>query len=58
MPTKKPPSESQRPSPKKADAKLSREVKELRRERDESLDREAATGEILRMIASSPPDLR
>ena len=58
MPTKKSPSESQHPSPKKADAKLSREVKELRRERDESLDREAATGEILRMIASSPPDLR
>ena len=58
MPTKKSPSESQRPSPKKADAKLSREVKELRRERDELLEREAATRDILRMIARSPADVQ
>jgi GAF domain-containing protein/anti-sigma regulatory factor (Ser/Thr protein kinase) len=58
MPTKKSRSKSQRASPKKADAKLVRENKELRRERDESLEREAATSDILRMIASSPADLQ
>ncbi len=56
--TKKPPSKPRRRSPKKADAKLVRKVEELTRERDESLDREAATSDILRMIASSPMDLQ
>jgi two-component system NtrC family sensor kinase len=58
MSTKKSPSKPRRPSPKKADAKLVRKVEELTRERDESLDREAATSDILRMIASSPMDLQ
>jgi GAF domain-containing protein len=56
--TKKPPSKPRRASPKKADAKLVRKVEELTRERDESLEREAATSDILRMIASSPTDLQ
>ena len=54
--TKKSKAKPRRPSVK--DAKLVRENKELRRERDESLDREAATSDILRMIASSPMDLQ
>ena len=58
MSTKKSQSKPRRPSPKKADAKLVRENKELRRERDESLEREAATSDILRMIARSPTDLQ
>src|SRR5262245_48293498 len=58
MPTKKPRSKSERTSPQKADTKLVRENKELRRERDESLEREAATSDILRMIARSPMDLQ
>ena len=58
MSTKKSPSKTQRPSPKKADAKLVRENKELMCERDESLEREAATSDILRMIASSPAELQ
>src|SRR5215468_12498643 len=58
MPTKKPRSKSERTSPQKADTKLSQEVKELRRERDESLEREAATSDILRMIARSPIDIQ
>jgi GAF domain-containing protein len=56
--TKKPPSKSRRPSPEKADAKLVWENKELKRERDESLEREAATSDILRMIAKAPGDLQ
>src|SRR5262249_32590779 len=59
MPTaQKPPSGPQRLSLKDLNAKLSQEVKELRRERDELLERETATGDILRMIASSPTDLQ
>jgi len=58
MSTGKSPSKTRRPSPKKADAKLVRENKELRRERDESLERETATSDILRMIASSPTELQ
>src|SRR5262245_17770799 len=54
--TKKPQSRPRRPSLK--EAKLVRENKELRRERDELLERETATGDILRMIASSPTDLQ
>ena len=58
MPTKKSRSKSQSASQKKADARLVRENKELRRTRDESLEREAATSDILRMIARSPMDLQ
>src|SRR5262247_3848376 len=54
--TKKPQSKPRRPSLK--EAKLVRENKELRGERDELLERETATGDILRMIASSPTDLQ
>src|SRR5499433_4241705 len=54
--TKKPQSKPRRPSLK--EAKLVRENKELRRERDGLLERETATGDILRMIASSPTDLQ
>src|SRR5262247_1590006 len=61
--TQKPPSgpQGQGPQPlslKELNAKLSQEVKELRRERDESLEREAATSDILRMIARSPIDIQ
>jgi hypothetical protein len=56
MSTKKSPSKPRRPSVK--EAKLVRENKELRRERDESFEREAATSDILRMIASSPTELQ
>jgi hypothetical protein len=49
---------ARRPSPKKADARLVQENKELRRDRDESLEREVATSDILRMIANSPTDLQ
>jgi GAF domain-containing protein len=58
MSTKKSPSKPRRPSPKKADAKLVRENKELKIERDELLEREAATSDILRMIARSPTELQ
>src|SRR5215813_5262114 len=58
MSTKKSKSKSQRASSKKADAKLVRENKELRIERDGLLEREAATSDILRMIASSPAELQ
>ena len=54
--TKKSKAKPRRPSVK--DAKLVRENKELRRERDESLDREAATSDILWMIARSPTELQ
>src|SRR5262249_42013210 len=56
--TQKPPSGPQRLSLKELNANLSQEVKELRRERDESLAREAATSDILRMIARSPIDIQ
>src|SRR5262245_9415752 len=54
--TKKPPAKTRRPSVK--EAKLVQENKELKRERDESLERETATSDILRMIASSPTNLQ
>ncbi len=54
--TKKSKAKPQRPSVK--EAKLVRENKEIRRERDESLEREAATSDILRMIANSPAELQ
>ena len=56
--TKKPQSKARRASPKKADAKLVRENKELRRERDESREEQSATSDILRMIARSPTELQ
>jgi two-component system, NtrC family, sensor kinase len=56
--TKKPPSKPQRLSLKELNAKLTQEVKELKRERDESLDREVATSDILRMIARVPGNLQ
>ncbi|HSE85066.1 MAG TPA: GAF domain-containing protein, partial [Candidatus Binatia bacterium] len=58
MSTKKSRSKSQRVSPTKADAKLVRENKELRRERDESREEQSATSDILRMIARSPTELQ
>src|SRR5215475_1882888 len=58
MSTKKSPSKPRRLLPKKADAKLVRENKELKIERDGLLEREAATSDILRMIARSPTDLQ
>src|SRR5262245_68017 len=58
MSTKKSPSKPRRRSLKKADAKLVRENKELKFERDGLLEREAATSDILRMIARSPTDLQ
>jgi hypothetical protein len=51
-------SKLQRPSPKKSLAKLMRENEDLSHERDELLEREAATSDILRMIARSPTDLQ
>ena len=54
--TKRPPSKTRRPSLK--EAKLVRENNDLRRERDESFEREAATSDILRMIARSPTNLQ
>ena len=56
MPTKKSPSKTRRPSLK--DAKLVRENKEFKRERDESLEQLTATSDILRMIARAPADLQ
>jgi GAF domain-containing protein/anti-sigma regulatory factor (Ser/Thr protein kinase) len=56
MPTKKSPLKPRRTSLK--EAKLVRENKEFKRERDELLEREAATSDILRMVASSPADLQ
>ena len=56
--TKKPPSKPRRASQEKSDAKLVRENKQLRRERDESFEREAATSDILWMIARSPTELQ
>ena len=45
-------------SPKKAEAKLVRENRELKIERDWLLEQEAATSGILRMIARSRTDLQ
>jgi len=47
-----------RPAVKKSQPKQAENIQSLRRERDELVAREAATSEILRMIASSPADLQ
>ena len=49
--TKRPPSKTRSPSLKEANAKLRREIKELRRDFAEALEQQTATSEILRMIA-------
>src|SRR5688572_7181788 len=46
------------PGVKKSQPKQAQNVQSLRRERDESLERETATGDILRMIAKAPGDLQ
>ena len=46
------------PVVKKSQPKPAENIESLRRERDESLAREAAASDILRMIASSPTDLQ
>ena len=46
------------PVVKKSQPKQTQNIQSLRRALDESLEREAATSEILRMIASSPADLQ
>src|SRR4029434_11016094 len=43
---------------KKSQPKQAQNIQSLRRERDESLEREAATSEIMRMIARSPTELQ
>ena len=58
MSTKKLVSKPRRPSAKKSYAKVVEENKDLKRNLDESLERETATSEILRMIARSPTDLQ
>ena len=47
-----------RPAVKKSQPKQAENIQSLRRERDELLAREAATSEILRMIARAPADLQ
>jgi len=52
--TKRPPSRKRSVSLKEANARLVRDNKQLRRERDQGVEQQAATSAILRMIASSP----
>jgi signal transduction histidine kinase len=59
MATRKRPAAKKRSvSSKEANAKLIRENEQLRRERDEALEREAATSDVLRMIVRLPADLQ
>ena len=46
------------PVVKKSQPKQTQNIQSLRRALDESLEREAATSDILRMIASSPAELQ
>ena len=55
---KRPLAKTRSPSLKEANAKLVRQNKQLRRERDEGAEQQAATSEILRVIASSPTDIQ
>ena len=57
-PTKRTPVKKSSLSLAEANAKLVRENKELRQERDEGAEQQAATSEILRMIARAPADLQ
>jgi GAF domain-containing protein/anti-sigma regulatory factor (Ser/Thr protein kinase) len=56
--TKTPQTQGRSRSTKDTVAKLVRENKQLKRERDEALEEQAATSEILRVIASSPTDIQ
>jgi GAF domain-containing protein/anti-sigma regulatory factor (Ser/Thr protein kinase) len=59
MPTAKRPPPKNKPSSRETtDAKLRRENKQLKHERDEALEQQAATSEILRVIASSPTEIQ
>jgi GAF domain-containing protein/anti-sigma regulatory factor (Ser/Thr protein kinase) len=58
MATKKTSVKKRRAAPRPSIAQLVRENQELCRERDAFLEREAATGDILRMIAKAPADLQ
>ncbi len=58
MATKKTPAKKPRAAPRPSIAQLDRENQELRSERDAWLEREAATGDILRMIARAPADIQ
>ncbi|HWO43477.1 MAG TPA: GAF domain-containing protein [Candidatus Eisenbacteria bacterium] len=56
--TKRPRSESRSAALKETDDQLARENEQLRRERDQALAQQAATSEILRVIASAPSELQ
>ncbi|HEY2919155.1 MAG TPA: GAF domain-containing protein [Candidatus Binatia bacterium] len=55
---KKSPAKPRRPVAKKPQPKEAQNIQSLRRALDESLERETATGDILRMIAKAPGDLQ
>jgi GAF domain-containing protein len=58
MPTKKSPSQPRRSSLKETNAKLVRENRQLRRERDEAREQQTATSEVLGVIAGSPTEIQ
>src|SRR4051812_23208512 len=58
MPAKKSQSKSPTSSLKAANAKLRGEIKKLRRERDEALEQQAVTSQVLGVIAGSPTELQ